>query len=189
MKKTIFIILIVIVMIIVFYFASFKIGLQIAIESKTNKVEETQEIEGNEDFQNNTTYTSKTNLEEKIYTGGDIEATKKNSFLGIIVEIDMVKRQIVVENPSHLVIPEIYKTCEWKNNHKVIINGETYIKAGYALCLNNVPIKEYNGKKIEIHDLKVGDNINVSTRNVEYTNKLIYQTLTAENIILIEKKK
>jgi len=37
--------------------------------------------------------------------------------------------------------------------------------------------------------LKIGDNIKVSTKNVEYTNKLIYETLTSDNIILIERKK
>jgi len=189
MKKRIFIILISILIIIIFYFISFKIGLQIDIESKKNKIEETQQVKENESFQNNSTHANQTNLEEKICTGYDLEATKNNSFLGIIVEIDIVKKQIVVENPSHLVIPEIYKTCDWKNNHKVTINEETYIKAGYELCLNNVPIKENNGKKIEIHDLKIGDNIKVSTKNVEYTNKLIYETLTSDNIILIERKK
>lgn len=188
MKKKIFRILIVIAIIIVFFFASFKIGLQIVSKDKRTKVEATQDIKENESIQNNSIRVGQTNSEEKIYTGCDIEATKKNSFSGTIVEVDMVKKEILVENPSHLVVSEIYKTCEWKNNHKVTINGKTYIKAGYALCLNNVPIKDYNGKQIDINNLKVGDNINVSTRNVEYNNKLIYETLTSDNIILIERK-
>lgn len=181
MKKTIFRILVTIIIIIV----CFMIGLQISNVFKNN-VEET--LQENESFQSKDTYTSKENLEEKIHTDGDIEATKKNSFLGIIAEIDIFKKQITVENPSHLIISEIYKTCEWKNTHKVTINDKTYVKAGYVLSLNNVPIREYNGEKIEIHDLKIGDNINVSTKNIEYTNKLIYETLTSDNIILIERK-
>ncbi len=177
MKKTILIILGIIVSIIV----CFMIGLQISNIFESNSEE-------NESFQNNNTQTIDANLEE-IHTDGDIEATKNNSFLGIIAEIDIAKKQITVENPSHLVVSEIYKTCEWKNDHKVTINGKTYVKVGYAISLNNVSIRESNGEKIEIHDLKIGDNINVSTRNVEYTNKLIYETLTSDNIILIERKK
>ena len=173
MKKTILIILGIIV--------CFMIGLQISNIFESNSEE-------NESFQNNNTQTIDANLEE-IHTDGDIEATKNNSFLGIIAEIDIAKKQITVENPSHLAVSEIYKTCEWKNDHKVTINGKTYVKVGYAISLNNVSIRESNGEKIEIHDLKIGDNINVSTRNVEYTNKLIYETLTSDNIILIERKK
>ena len=138
MKKTILIILGIIVSIIV----CFMIGLQISNIFESNSEE-------NESFQNNNTQTIDANLEE-IHTDGDIEATKNNSFLGIIAEIDIAKKQITVENPSHLVVSEIYKTCEWKNDHKVTINGKTYVKVGYAISLNNVSIRESNGEKIEI---------------------------------------
>lgn len=56
------------------------------------------------------------------------------------------------------------------------------------LCLDNVPIKEYNGNKIEIHDLKVGDTIYVKTINVEYIAKIIFETWTSDNIVSIERK-
>lgn len=182
MKKTVFIILGIILIIIV----CFVIGLQISNAFEKN-IEET--VQENERFQNGSTYTSETDSEEKVYTDGDIEATKNNSFSGIIAEIDLLKKEITVENPSHLVISEIYKTCDWKNDHKVTINEKTYVKVGYVLCLNNVPIREDNGEKIEINDLKIGDSINVRTKNVEYTNKLIYETVRSDNIILIERKK
>lgn len=183
MKKTIFIILGIIASIIV----CFMIGLQIS-KIFVNNIEETKTVQENESFENSDIHKSKVNLEE-IHTDGDIEATKNNSFLGIIVDIDLLKKEITVENPSHLVVSEIYKTCEWKNDHKVTINGKAYVKVGYVLCLNNVPIRESNGEKVEIHDLKIGDSINVSTRNVEYTNKLIYETLTSDNIVLVERNK
>ena len=56
------------------------------------------------------------------------------------------------------------------------------------LCLNNVPIKDCNGNKIEVRDLKVGDTINVKSINLEYTAKIIYESLTSDNIVLIERK-
>ena len=139
--------------------------------------------------QNEEIKTSETSSLEEIIINSDIEATKRNAFVGIITQIDVSKKQIIVENPSHLVHHEIYHAdYEWRNNHKVIIDGKIYVKAGYLLCLNNVPIKEDNGNKIEIHNLKVGDTINVSTINVEYINKIIFEPLTSDNIVLIERK-
>lgn len=78
---------------------------------------------------------------------------------------------------------------EWRKNHKVIIDEEVYVKAGYLLCLDNVPIKDDNGNKIEVYDLKAGDTINVSTVKVEYTSKIIFEPLTSDNIVSIERKK
>ncbi len=56
------------------------------------------------------------------------------------------------------------------------------------LCVDNVPIKDENGNKIEVYDLKIGDTINVSTVNIEYTSKIISELLTSDNIVLIERK-
>lgn len=186
MKKTIFRILGIVI--IVCFIVFFMIGLQI-LNVFGNNVEKVEEIQENEDSKNEDT-TSATNSLESVFANSDIEATKSNSFVGIIEEVDIDNKQILVENPSHLVHHEIYHAdYEWRNNHKVTIDGNTYVKAGYLLCLDNVTIKDDNGNKIEVRDLKVGDTINVSTINVEYVNKIIFEPLTSDNIVLIERKK
>lgn len=183
MKKTISIVIIIIVFFIVF----FMIGLQIlnSFESNTKEIEVIQE---NENSQKDNTQTSETSSQENIFTNSDIEATKRNGFEGIIEEVDIAKKEITVVNPSHLVYHELYHADSGRRKREVIIDNETYIKAAYLLCLDNVPIKDYNGNKIEVRDLKVGDTINVKTINLEYTAKILYESLTSDNIILIERK-
>lgn len=189
MKKTVFRILSIVIMIIICFIVSFMIGLKIISNISESNTEEIEVIQKNEDTQNNNTQTSKTSSLEGIIINSDIEATKRNAFTGIITEVDIAKKQITVENPSHLVHHELYHAdYEWRKNHKVIIDEKTYVKAGYLLCLDNVPMKEDNGNKIEIRDLKVGDTIHVSTINVEYTSKIIFEPLTPNNIVLIERK-
>lgn len=189
MKKTVFRILSIVIMIIVCFIVSFMIGLKIISNISESNTEEIEVIQKNEDTQNNNTQTSKTSSLEGIIINSDIEATKRNAFTGIITEVDIAKKQITVENPSHLVHHELYHAdYEWRKNHKVITDEKTYVKAGYLLCLDNVPMKEDNGNKIEIRDLKVGDTIHVSTVNVEYTSKIIFEPLTSNNIVLIERK-
>lgn len=167
MKKTVFRILSIVIMIIVCFIVSFMIGLKIISNISESNTEEIEVIQKNEDTQNNNTQTSKTSSLEGIIINSDIEATKRNAFTGIITEVDIAKKQITVENPSHLVHHELYHAdYEWRKNHKVITDEKTYVKAGYLLCLDNVPMKEDNGNKIEIRDLKVGDTIHVSTVNV-----------------------
>lgn len=185
MKKTIFRILSTAIIIIVCFIGSFIIGLQILNTFESN-AEETEVIQEDENSQKDNTQTSS---QEDIFINCDIEATKSNSFVGIITEVDIDKKQITVENPSHLVNHETYHAdYEWRNNHKVIIDGKTYVKAGYLLCLDNVPIKDYNGDKIEVHDLKAGDTINVRTINVEYINNIIFEPFKCDNIVSIERK-
>lgn len=182
MRKTVIKVVSVVIVIVV----SFLIGLQISNILINSKTEET-EIENEEkETQKNNTTTNKTN---GIIINHDIEATKRNSFVGVITEVDVAKKQIIVENPSHLVVAEIYKgDKEWINHHKIVIDENTYVKVGYLLYLDNVAMKEHNGNKIEIRDLKVGDTIKVSTRNIEYTNKLIFEPMISDHIVLIERK-
>lgn len=185
MKKTIIKILSVVAIIIVFFI----IGLQISNIFINSSTEETDAQKEEESTQNITTITE-TSSPEELSINSDKEATKKNSFVGTITEVDIANKQIIVENPSHLVIDEIYKgDKEWINNHKVMIGEKTYVKVGYLLSLNNVQIKEDNGNKLEIRNLKVGDTIKVNTKNIEYVNKLIFEPITSDHIVLIERKK
>lgn len=111
----------------------------------------------------------------------------KNYFEGIILEID--GSNIRVENPSHLVDYSIYEgDMKWHNEHSVNVDGKLCVTAAYVLCLDNVSIMDSNKKEIGISDLKVGDTINVFTRNLKYTVSTIFSTITSENIELIEKK-
>lgn len=180
MKKIISIVIIIIVCFIV----SFIIGLQI-INTFKNNTDEIEVIQENENSQKDNTQTSS---QEDIFLNCDIEATKRNGFEGIIEEIDIAKKEITVVNPSHLVYHEFYHADSGRRKREVIIDNEKYIKAAYLLCLNNVPIKDCNGNKIEVRDLKVGDTINVKSINLEYTAKIIYESLTSDNIVLIERK-
>lgn len=177
MKKTI----ITVTIIIICFIISFMIGLQITniFKSNTNEI-----IQENENSQKDI---NQIHSQEDIFFNCDTEATKRNGFEGIIEEVDIDKREITVVNPSHLVYNELYHADIERRNREVIINNKTYIKAAYLLCLDNVPIKDYNGNKIEVRDLKVGDIINVKTINLEYTPKIIYESLTSDNILLIEK--
>ncbi len=94
-----------------------------------------------------------------------------------------------MENPEHLVDYTIYEADKkWYDEHKVIINGKVYVKAGYQMNLENVQIKDSDGTNIKISDLKVGDVINVETKDIEYNVSTIFKTLTSDNIILIKKK-
>lgn len=188
MKKTIFRILSIIIMIIFSFIVSFMIGLQILNGLKSNK-DEIEVIQENENSQKDNTQTSETSSQKDTFLNSDIEATKRNSFEGIIEKVDIAKKQIIVINPSHLIHNEMYHADEGRRNHMVIIDDKIYIKAGYLLYLDNVPIKDYNGNKIEVCDLKVGDTINVNTINVEYNVRIIYEPLTSENIVLIKKVK
>ena len=104
MKKTIIKILSVVAIIIVLFI----IGLQISKIFINSSTEET-EAQKEEGTQNNNNITNETSSPEELSINSDKEATKANSFVGTITEVDIANKQIIVENPSHLVIDEIYK--------------------------------------------------------------------------------
>lgn len=177
MKRKILKILIIVIVIIIAFCGSFFIAIK-ALDSFFN-AEEVNNIQNN---------TKNEVIGETIQSDEEpIDSIEANSFEGIIVEIN--GNEITVENPEHLVDYTIYEADKkWYDEHKVIINGKVYVKAGYLLNLNNVQIKDSNGKSIKINDLKVGDTINVETKDMEYNVSTIFKTITSENIVLIEKK-
>lgn len=169
-KKALFIILNIIIVIIVFI-VSFIVGIQLL-----NIFENTRDEKMTNDKQ------------EVENIQSSISAPKQvNSFDGII--ISMEGRNIGVENPSHLVDYSIYESdIKWHNEHQVVVNDKLCVTASYLLCLDNVDIKDRNGNKISVLDLKVGDNITVFTQDIKYNVSTIFKPITSEHIKLIEKK-
>ena len=53
--------------------------------------------------------------------------------------------------------------------------------------LDQVPIKDLSGNKINILDLKIGEKINVFTKNIKYTESTISTPITSDYIELIER--
>lgn len=175
--------------IIICFIVFFIIKLKISNVSESTIEETTEVIEEKENSPKDDAKTREESLMEDIPTNSDIEATKRNAFEGTIVEIDIASNQMIVENPTHIVHHEVFHADRaWRDNHKVIIDGKTWVKAGYLLCLDDVPIKDYKGNEIEIRDLKVGDTIYVKTINIEYVTKIIFETWTSDNIISIQRK-
>ncbi|MCI9365378.1 MAG: hypothetical protein HFJ54_01865 [Clostridia bacterium] len=172
MKRKVLKILIIIIAIIATFFSSFFIAIKL-LDVTGNEKESMQNVTENKAIEE---------IEEE--PTNNIEA---NSFEGIIAEVNV--NEIAVENPEHLVDYTIYEADKkWYDEHKVIINGKVYVKAGYQMNLENVQIKDSDGTNIKISDLKVGDIINVETKDIEYNVSTIFKTLTSDNIILIKKK-
>lgn len=172
MKRKVLKILIIIIAIIATFFSSFFIAIKL-LDVTGNEKESMQNVTENKAIEE---------IEEESIN--NIEA---NSFEWIIAEIN--GNEIAVENPEHLVDYTIYEADKkWYDEHKVIINGKVYVKAGYQMNLENVQIKDSDGTNIKISDLKVGDVINVETKDIEYNVSTIFKTLTSDNIILIKKK-
>ncbi|MCI8519707.1 MAG: hypothetical protein HFJ51_06715 [Clostridia bacterium] len=166
-KRVIFGILIVVIFIFSFTFG----GKLLNIFEKTNKEE-------NISIQNNMI-----NQEIKDNSGQQQIA----SFEGTIISIE--EDNFGVENPSHLVDYSIYEgDMKWHNEHSVSKDGRLYVTAAYLLCLDNVPIKDNSGREIKHTNLKIGDTIKVFTKNMKYTEGTISNTITSDNLVLIERK-
>ena len=176
MERKILKILIIVIVIIAVFFSTFFIAIKL-LDVTDNKEE------------NNIQNRIENKVIENIVEDeeGPITNIEANSFEGIIADIN--GNEITVENPEHLVDYTIYEADKkWYNEHQVIINGKVYVKAGYLMNLKNVPIKDSDGKNIQISDLKVGDTINAKTKDMDYNVSTIFKTLTSENIVLVEKK-
>lgn len=176
MKKQTLKILIGIIAIIAFFVISFIITTQLLSIFEYNEVEEIADIKNN-------AKKKKDEVENKKEQEDNYE---KNEFEGKILDIE--GKKLVVQNPAHLVDYSIYEgDMNYHNDHKVNIEGKLYVTASYILYLDNVQIKDVNKKNISISDLKAGDIIRVSTKNVTYTVDTIFTPLTSDNIKLIEK--
>ena len=55
---------------------------------------------------------------------------------------------------------------DWHNGHSVVSDGKLWVTASYLMCLDNVQIKDKNGNKIGVSDLKPGDNVKIFTNNM-----------------------
>lgn len=174
MKKIGYIVLCIITLVIAF-FISFAITNRLLNTSNINHIEESNAVDNTE--------TEETKKDVNIN-----ENSKNNFFEGIIISIEGTN--VGVENPSHLVDYSIYEgDMKWHDKHKIVVDGKLCVTASYLLCLDNVPIKDNNGNEINILDLKIGDTINVFTKNIRYTESTISTPITSDYIELIEKVK
>lgn len=172
-KKVIFIVL-GIVIIFAIFIVSFIIGSQLL-----NMVEE-DAGEVSSKMQNINENTLNT-VDKK----SDITKKQKDSFDGVILKVE--GSDITVLNPSHLVDYSIYEgDMDWHNGHSVVSDGKLCVTASYLMCLDNVQIKDKNGNKIGVSDLKPGDNVKIFTKNIEYTASMTSMKVTSENIELVE---
>lgn len=157
---------------ILLFIFSFIVGTTVLNKSEESKQEEVN-IENN--------------ISNESEEENNIKKEEKNFFDGKVLEIR--GNELIVENPSHLVDYSIYESdTRWHYNHQVIIDGKLYLTAGYLLNIDNIEIKDSSGNRMDNSKLKVGDDIKVFTRDIEYTINTIFTTLTSENIVLIEKK-
>lgn len=187
MKKKILKIITTISIVTICFILSFIIGVQVLNIFENRKIEKVADVQNN-DIEENIVSTNEIDSIEGVIINNNNKTNKVNSFEGKIVSIEGT--HITVENPSHLVDYTVYESdLEWHHAHKVIIDGKIYLTAGYVLYLDNVQIKDFDGNKINSSDLKIGDTINVTTKNVEYTINTIFTPIKSDNIKLIERKK
>ena len=167
-RKVILVILSIIILLIIFI-ASYIISSQ-----RLNKFQDNI-IEVNKDIQDN------------IKNGKKQEKNNQEKFFqGKILSIE--GRNIIVENPSHLVDYSIYEgDMKYHNEHKVIADDKLCVTASYLLCLDTVTIRDGSGNKIDVLDLKIGDILKVYTKNLKYNESIVFMPITSEYIELIEK--
>lgn len=101
--------------------------------------------------------------------------------------------RIIVEDYHNLIPYELYENVTDADNyygHKVIKEDKVYVTQKYQLYLNNVVIKNKEGRKISISNLSIGDTINVIIKEGLKKDFLMYPQLlqNIKGIKVIENK-